>query len=224
MPRRTVLLHRQDIDRTHDVPVSAETTLPTGIPSAAWFVPTPALRARLTGVAFAHQFDRDTFRFCLVGDVLSHLPVRPVRDFLIALLAELPLIGNIPHISDGNRACLHRHRCVHHLAGNLVFHIAGALRLLVQKAVDTPLQALPHAGATFAVALPLAQFGKPFGGVLALAAQFPAGDNHGVVPITHRCRVDFPRSTATVFVPGAAFGCCPFSTTMCQKYRRLALS
>ncbi len=48
MPWRTVLLHRQDIDRTHAIAVPAETTLPAGGDPAAWFVPTPALRARLT--------------------------------------------------------------------------------------------------------------------------------------------------------------------------------
>src|SRR5262245_54468309 len=77
---------RKDIDLADHIAVSAETTLPTGIDPAAWFVPMPAVRAGLTGVVLILKHHSDAFSLGFVLDIGPDFAVAPSTDFLIALL------------------------------------------------------------------------------------------------------------------------------------------
>ena len=80
------LVPRQDVDLPHHITVRAETTPPTGIPPAAWFVPLGAVGTGLARVMLVDQHDGNALCFRLVGDVLADLAVVPLRGLLVMLL------------------------------------------------------------------------------------------------------------------------------------------
>jgi hypothetical protein len=130
----------------------------------------------LACVALADQGGLDALCLGFVAAVLAQLAVRPVRQLLVGLLAQLDRIGDITHIAnhDGARLPLDRHP--HKLARDFVFAVAGALLLLAQETVDAALNTLVASGASFTAALEGTQFPQALLRILPLAAQFPASD------------------------------------------------
>src|SRR5262245_61787106 len=70
------------------------------------------------------QRDGYAFRFGLVGDVLAHLAVVPLRGLLVVLLSLIDAIGDISHVADYNRTSVPLDGHIDHRAADLVLHVA----------------------------------------------------------------------------------------------------
>src|SRR3989442_1352622 len=60
LARLAIQMGGEDIHLPNHIAVSAETTLPTGIDPAAWFMPMAAVGAGLAGVVLVLEGDADT--------------------------------------------------------------------------------------------------------------------------------------------------------------------
>src|SRR5262249_37578791 len=94
LPWLTMRIEGKDNDFADHITVSAETTLPAGIDSAAWFVPMPAVWAGLTGVVFILKHLPYPFSLRLVRDIGPDFAMTPLANLLIALTPKVDAIGD----------------------------------------------------------------------------------------------------------------------------------
>ena len=134
-------------------------------------------RTGLAGIGFFDQDDGDPRRFGLVGDVLALASMRPQANLLLALGVQALAIGHVAHIANDQRADLPFLRPGDDGAADFVFHVPRAALLFGQKAILATLQATQGARAIALARLLRAQLGEPFGRVLLIGTQRPAGDN-----------------------------------------------
>src|SRR6266702_3706743 len=100
----------KDIDLPHHIAMAAETTLPTGIDPAVWFMPMAALWASLTGIVLVLQHQPYPVGLSLVLDIGADFAVMPLANFLVALSPQVDTISDIPDITKHDSLCLAFHR------------------------------------------------------------------------------------------------------------------
>ena len=98
-PRYAVEVCRKDVDLTDHIAVSAETTRPTGIDPAAWFVPMSAVWTGLAGVMLVLQHHPYAFRARFVRDIGADFAVIPLAHALVVRGTLVDAISDIPHIA-----------------------------------------------------------------------------------------------------------------------------
>src|SRR5712691_2729465 len=181
----------KDIDLPYHIAMAAETTLPTGIDPAAWFMPMAALWASLTGIVLVLQHQPYPVGLSLVLDIGADFAVMPLANFLVALSPQVDTISDIPDITKHDSLCLAFHRDLDNGAAHLVCQIAHNSRVLgfetglgTEKLLATT-RALPGFRDS------RSKRREPLGMALACGRPCTATNDGGFVCIPHHGGMDF---------------------------------
>src|SRR5712692_4687027 len=181
----------KNIDLPNHIPVSAETTLPTGIDPAAWFVPMPALWTGLTGVVLILKYDCYALGLGFVRNKGTDFAMTPSADFLVGACAVIDAIRNIPHIPKDESVGLPFNRSLDNGATHLMFHVAQHTGMLCFHAGLGPPQFLRPLRPFRRAADGFGEAGETLGMALLCVPTFSTGDERGFLGIAHHGGVNF---------------------------------
>ena len=191
LPRRAVEIGRKDIDLSHDIAVSAETTLSAAIDSAAWFVPIAAVGTGLAGVVLILKHHSDAFCLGFVLDICADFAMAPSADFLVALLGQIDAISHSTDIAQDDGACLPFDSDLDNGPADFVLHVPQHPRMLGFHPHLRTHQALVPPGAPGGPTEGLREGRQPFVVALPGMPTCPAGDKRGFIRIAHNSRMHF---------------------------------
>ncbi len=175
----------------HHVAMSAETTLPAGIDSAAWFVPTAALWAGLAGVVFILQHELHPFSLGFVLNKGTDFPVAPPADSLVVWRAMVDAISAMTDIAHHDGPRLAPHRDINDSTTDFVLHVAQHTGVLGFHARPGTHQPFAPPGACRGATDGRLELCQALGMALVLMTPFTAGDESRFLRITHHGGMDF---------------------------------
>ncbi len=173
--------------------MSAETTLPTGIDSAAWFVPTAALGAGLAVVVFSLKHQPDTFLLGFVLDIGTDFAVAPAADLLVVACPMVDAISDMPDITQDDGTSLAFHGDIDKSATDFVLHIAQDTRMFGLHPRPGTEQAVMPSGAFCGTTEGVRERGESFVMALLLMPSCPTGDERGFCCVAYHGGMDLPQ-------------------------------